>query len=519
MTPLMQQGELPKLGALREAGVSGILHSTVPPMSPLAWTSIATGVNPGKHGIYDFVAQDRDTYCIAPTSYRQMKHPAIWDLLNMHHKKIGVVNFPTAFPPPEVESFFVSGFGAPESGAYAYPPSLHKKLTARGYRIHPQFGPGNGARRYLTEVIGLMELQCEIALELMREWEWDLFWMVFQGLDWIQHYLWNDTIGGEDAVKAAYSSLDSIVGRLLLESDDDWNVVVLSDHGFREIRAELHLNSLLEKWGYLKRRENFARGTLERLYHSVLDAGWAVGRGLPFDAKQWLWQHFPRGVRAEIRALTNEQHRLHTMIDWSRTEAFSFGYMGSIYVHEKGKYPQGRVVAGSESRLLREEIAARLRALRHPETGDPIVGQIFYKEDVYSGHQLQSAPDILFQPFDFAYMVYGDFGRDWFGLPQTRVADHDMHGILIMRGKHVRSGAVIDADVVDITPTLLYLNDLPISADMDGRVLDEALVEGLVRGRPVRMIDVEAPSAELEHAYGKAEQLEVEERLRALGYM
>jgi predicted AlkP superfamily phosphohydrolase/phosphomutase len=207
------------------------------------------------------------------------------------------------------------------------------------------------------------------------------------------------------------------------------------------------------------------------------------------------------------------------MIDWSRTEAFSYGSMGSIYIHEKGRYPQGCVVPGSESESLREEIAARLRALTHPEKGDPIVGQIFYKEDVYSGDQLQSAPDILFHPFDFAYMVHGDFGRDWFSRPQTRVADHDMHGILIMRGKHVRSGAVIDADVVDITPTLLYLNDLPISADMDGRVLEEALVEGLVRGRPVRMMNIEAPSAELEHAYSKAEQLEVEERLRALGYL
>lgn len=110
MKPLMQEERLPNIQRLINEGTSGILYSTIPPFTPSAWTSIVTGVNPGKHGFFDFVAQDHETYRVEYVNCSRLIRPAIWDMFNTYGKKVGVVNFPMAFPPPHVDSFFISGF-------------------------------------------------------------------------------------------------------------------------------------------------------------------------------------------------------------------------------------------------------------------------------------------------------------------------------------------------------------------------------------------------------------------------
>lgn len=52
--PLIKQNKLPNLSYLIKNGCHGILKSTIHPITAPAWTSFMTGVNPGKHGIYDF---------------------------------------------------------------------------------------------------------------------------------------------------------------------------------------------------------------------------------------------------------------------------------------------------------------------------------------------------------------------------------------------------------------------------------------------------------------------------------
>ena len=249
MTPLIEQGRLPNLGRLMDSGVSGTLHSTVPPMTPSAWTSIATGVNPGKHGIYDFVAQDRETYHITPVNYSQLRRPAIWDIFNSYEKKVGIVNFPLAFPPPEVDSFFISGISSPQTGSFAYPAHLMNLLRESNYEIYPPSGLRRDARLYMDGVKRLTDIQVGVTLRLMRQEPWDLMLAVFMGADWVQHYLWNKEINGTSAIHDFYQYIDVKLGEMLSEAEDDWNIMVLSDHGAREIEGEIHLNRLLEEWG------------------------------------------------------------------------------------------------------------------------------------------------------------------------------------------------------------------------------------------------------------------------------
>lgn len=518
MRPLLEQGRLPNLQMLIDNGVSGTLRSTIPPMTPPAWTSIVTGLNPGKHGIYDFVAQDRETYRVTPVNYSRLTRPAIWDIFNAYSKKVGVVNFPLAFPPPEVDSTFISGIPSPEGKSFAYPAHLMRLLRSRNYRIYPRFGPNKGAKRYLQEVKQLTDIQVEVLLHLMREENWDLMLAVFMGIDWVQHYLWNEQIDGTNAVQDFYKYMDSKLGQILSQAEDGWNIVVVSDHGARGIEGEIHLNRLLEEWGYLTRVE-VSNGVLKRIGHSILRAGWRSRGRLPLPIKQRVKQSLPDIARG-MRQLQKEHFSLDRSIDWTKTKAFSYGYMGHIYIHEKDRYPLGGVASGGEYEALREEIIGRLKTLENPETGELIANEVFRREEIYTGDKLEGAPDIVFNPTDYRYMVYGDFGDAWFHLPRRRVADHDMEGILIMRGKDIRQGVEVSAEAVDIAPTLLYLNDLPVLDDMDGQVLLDALTDAFARNHKVQIQTVgEDGITQKTWAQKEAEQKKVEQRLRDLGYL
>jgi predicted AlkP superfamily phosphohydrolase/phosphomutase len=59
---LLGEGKLPHLASLRDKGCFRALGSTLPPISPVAWSSFQTGVNPGKHNIFDFLTPDLRTY-------------------------------------------------------------------------------------------------------------------------------------------------------------------------------------------------------------------------------------------------------------------------------------------------------------------------------------------------------------------------------------------------------------------------------------------------------------------------
>src|SRR5688572_13252617 len=63
--PFLEAGDMPALAGLVARGASGVLRSTVPPVTFPAWSSFMTGANPGKHGIFDFTRRVPGTYEVA----------------------------------------------------------------------------------------------------------------------------------------------------------------------------------------------------------------------------------------------------------------------------------------------------------------------------------------------------------------------------------------------------------------------------------------------------------------------
>ena len=80
--PLVEAGDLPNLAGLLDRGARGTLRSTTHPLTPLAWTTMVSGVNAGKHGIWDFSERDASGYGLRLVNGSHSRAPALWTRLS-----------------------------------------------------------------------------------------------------------------------------------------------------------------------------------------------------------------------------------------------------------------------------------------------------------------------------------------------------------------------------------------------------------------------------------------------------
>ena len=99
VAPWAAAGELPVLGRLMRAGAWGPLRSTLPPATFPAWTSLVTGVNPGRHGILDFVERVPGTLRVRFVNGSQRRTPALWTRLSARGRRVAVLTVPATIRP------------------------------------------------------------------------------------------------------------------------------------------------------------------------------------------------------------------------------------------------------------------------------------------------------------------------------------------------------------------------------------------------------------------------------------
>jgi len=126
--PMLQAGELPQLARLRAQGSYARLATTTPAQTPVAWSTFATGVNPGGHGIFDFLRRDPATYLpdlslsrfeqksalLPPQVVNMRRGEAIWDVLSARGIPSTVIRCPGTFPPDRIEGRVLAGMGVPD---------------------------------------------------------------------------------------------------------------------------------------------------------------------------------------------------------------------------------------------------------------------------------------------------------------------------------------------------------------------------------------------------------------------
>ena len=112
LNPLMEDGAMPTLKAFVDSGVSATLESIRPTNSMSAWTSLMTGVNPGKHGVYDFIRKTDTPFTTTVTNSSVIGFPTIWETLTAAGRSSCVIDMPPLYPPFEINGAMIGGMGA-----------------------------------------------------------------------------------------------------------------------------------------------------------------------------------------------------------------------------------------------------------------------------------------------------------------------------------------------------------------------------------------------------------------------
>ncbi|MEI6970588.1 MAG: alkaline phosphatase family protein [bacterium] len=268
--PLVDGGHMPNLRRLIERGIMGNLATIQPMLSPMVWTSIATGKRPFKHGVLGFSEVVPETGAVRPVSSFSRKTKAVWNILNQEGKTCHVVGWWPSHPVEPLRGSMVSNHfqtpTAPLGKPWPLPPgAVHPQDVAEslaGLRIHPNELEGDMLRDFVPRapeidqatdkrLLSLAKIVAESAsihaaatkiLSTRRDWDFaavyydaiDHFSHGFMRyhpprLNWVSQSdfdMYSSVLGG------GYVFHDSMLGVLLALAGEDTTVILISDHGF-----------------------------------------------------------------------------------------------------------------------------------------------------------------------------------------------------------------------------------------------------------------------------------------------
>lgn len=518
--PAITRRKLPHIRALIEGGSRGCLQSTIHPVTPMAWSSFATGANAGKHGIFDFSRRLGNKIRLNTALDRKM--PAIWTYLSQSGKSSIVLNVPFTYPTEQIRGIMIPGFDAPRVERKIFHPSpIYDELTRQfgDYRLDWTFPIGKkfDLEAYLSHLRQTISHRTDTSLYLLRQYPWDFFMVVFSSTDHVQHIFWQHP-NGREIIEETYEMIDNCLGRFLASLTEDVTVIVMSDHGAGPIHRIVYLDNWLAKEGYLERRPfNLQSAILRRSKHYI---------------RKTLPTRLRKLVRSKLSHLASrlEGTEQAASIDWNQTRAYCYGMYGNIYVNVIGRNPWG-IVEVRDYDALCEEIATRLNRLVDPKTGEGVVERVYRKEELYSGPYTDDAPDLIVQWRDYAYFtkrgidrgdgVFGDDLKvDASEYPHT--GTHRLEGVFIAKGPYIRPHCEVRAGIMDLAPTIMYTLGEAIPPNMDGRVLQEIFEEGVPEPLNMRSEISKGKVAitrEGTTPLSEEEETSIGERLRSLGYL
>ena len=270
INPLIADGKMPALAGLIDRGVSGDLETLYPALSPMLWTSIATGKRPYKHGIHGFSEPDPHGTHVRPVTNVSRRTKALWNILQQKDLQSIVVGWWPSHPAEPINGVMVSNHyntarnADPEhpwrmSPASVHPPRLRRELAK--LRLHPTelmpehilpFVPRavdvdqESDKRLST--LAKMLAECisvnAAATALIQNEPWDFTGVYFDAIDHFSHMFMRyhpprqDWVSEQDfelyqgVVTGAYQFHDMMLEALLSLIDDHTTVIVISDHGF-----------------------------------------------------------------------------------------------------------------------------------------------------------------------------------------------------------------------------------------------------------------------------------------------
>ena len=405
---------------IAETGSGGRLESIVPPESSACWPSLTTGVNPGETGVYGFQDREADSYETYVPLGRHVKATRLWDRVTDAGRDATVLNVPVTFPPSARVQRMVSGFLSPDLESAASDDEVRETLDGFDYRIdvNANLGHDDDKTEFIEDAHATLDARYESFAHYLDEDDWDLFFGVFMSTDRVNHFLFGDYANdGEYAADFLdfYRTLDGYIGEIRDSLDDDTTLVVASDHGFTELEWEVNCNQFLA------------------------DEGWL--------------------------SYADDDHDALTDID-DETRAYSL-IPGRFYLNLEGREPDG-AVPEDEYEATREELIDDLESLTGPD-GRQVCKRIVKGETVFDGAHDGIAPDLVVIPADGFDLKSGFGGKEAVFTEGPRNGMHKFENSLLYATDPALD--LTDANLFDVTPTLLDLLDVDADAEFDGESL------------------------------------------------
>jgi predicted AlkP superfamily phosphohydrolase/phosphomutase len=525
LDPMRKLGLMPNLDALLGRAAHGTLRSIVPPVTTAAWTSMMTGCGPARHGVFDHRYLDTTSGQMKVNHSGRCRVPTFWNLLSDAGRSVVSLNVPAMFPPPKLRGVVVSGMDAPHlDAALSGYPGFAAKLKAEvpDYTLRyfwkraPQSLEELAENARLTRESFMGRAKGGLLADQVVP-DWTTLMVQFQNLDPFQHRAWCDLNVDHTGVdrpdwnreaRSVLKGLDDAIGLLLeLAEKRSAAVLVVSDHGFGPCLGRVHVNRILIDAG-IARLPGLAGKARRRIKQARENLQlWRAKRSDP-DARS---SSFDLSVYAQFP------------LDWKRSLAFAphQDTAAMIYMNSAARR------AGAPLQTVRDvddALARTTEALgnaKHPETGVPLFPHIIPVAKTYNVDPAREGyPDIIALPEE-NYWVRTKLtpGAAWVEPDANLPGTHRPEGVIALAGVGVSAGRTLNANLIDVAPTILSLLGVPFSCPMEGTALD------LVAARPAATFREDSPSAILtgphqpQFDYTPEEQAIIEQRLADLGYL
>lgn len=331
---------LPALASLVGDARAHAVRSELPELSPVNWTSLATGLGPEGHGVFGFTSIGPGDYAVRVGDADEIRAPRFWESLGARGLTCKVVNWPNAYPARPFPGMLVAGFVAPELSRACHPPVLARILGGKGYRLEADTARGKDYPDLLLRELHAMIASRRLALDLLwPDLAFDCFALVITETDRLFHFLLHAVLDQahplHGACMAWLSAFDALVGEFLerfASLPEPRRLMVVADHGFAPLVTEVDVNTWLARHGFLR---------LAGRPRHELDA--AV-------------------IAPDSRALALDP--------------------GRVFVHARGRFARGSVPP-AEQKAVARDVAEGLMALRFK--GEPVMERIFSGEELYPG--------------------------------------------------------------------------------------------------------------------------------------
>ncbi len=349
---LAENGVMPHTKGIIGRGVFRQMASSIPEVSSVAWSSIITGTNPGRHGIFGFTDIPPGTYRLSFPCFSDLKALPFWN--HEGNCRSVIINVPFTYPAASLNGVLIAGFVALDLTRATYPPSLVPKLNEMGYQIDVDANKAHKSLDlFLKDLDRTLQARIQSYRYLWDKEEWQTFMLVFTSTDRLAHFLWDAYEDRSHKYHAAFldhlHQIDDVIGEIVHKMKDNDSLIVLSDHGFELSENDIYINFFLEQEGFLKFKKS------------------------------------PPQSLADI--------------DYG-TKAFALD-PARIYINLEGKYPRGSIKPGDREIVI-DELERSSQSLE--VNGRKAVVQIHRKEEIYEGPYLDRAPDLVLLPgkgFDF----------------------------------------------------------------------------------------------------------------------